>query len=283
MFLGRGKDLRGDIQWGGRQRSYRLHLPPGADGRPLPLVVVLHGGGGDMTAAARQTRFDAEADRAGFIVVYPNGSGLLPDRLLVWNAGTCCGYAVKHDVDDVGFIRALVGELKARHAIDATRIYATGFSNGGMMSYRLACEVSELFAAIAPVAATQTLHGSMPSHPVSILHIHGSADENVPLRGGLGRKSLDEDSSRPPVSQSIRFWVERNGTVETPATSQHRGIRREVYTGGREGSEVEFWLIDGGGHAWPGGDRLMNWLDAPSKELDATAAIWAFFAAHSKA
>lgn len=277
-----GGDVRGEIEVGGRGRSYFVHLPPGAGSRPLPLVVVLHGGGGDMAGAAKQTGFSAEADRSGFIAVYPNGSGILGGRLLTWNAGSCCSYAVKHGIDDVGFVRALVRELQTKYAIDPKRIYATGLSNGGMMSYRLACEASDVFAAVAPVSATLTYHDCAPAQPVSILHIHGSADEYVPLRGGLGTQSIDDDNTRPPVAYTIRFWVRANGTATTPQTTQSGNVRRDVYRGGRDGSEVQYWLINGAGHSWPGGERMLQLLDAPSTDLDATPAIWKFFATHAK-
>src|SRR5580704_8834959 len=122
---------------GGQGRTYLLHLPPIYDGkRSLPLVIVLHGGGGNAPGAARMTGFSEKADKEGFVVAYPNGSGRLRNRLLTWNSGNCCGYALDNSVDDVGFIRALIDALEKTRAIDPTRVYATGMSNGGMMTYR---------------------------------------------------------------------------------------------------------------------------------------------------
>ena len=138
----------------GRERSYILHLSPTlAPERKYPLVIVLHGGGGNAASAGKMTGMNQQANRENFIVVYPNGAGRLGDRLLTWNSGNCCGYALDHQVDDVGFLRALVERLLTQYPIDPKRVYATGISNGGMMSYRLACEASDLVAAIAPVAA----------------------------------------------------------------------------------------------------------------------------------
>src|SRR5579859_1407501 len=148
------------LDFSGLKRSYLLHLPAKAPAGPVPLVVVLHGGGGTAEGAVKMTGFDAEADASGFIAVYPNGTDkdrpmrvMLGKRgFLTWNAGSCCGYAQQKNIDDVGFIRAVVGDVEKQHAVDPKQVYATGISNGGMMSYRLACKASELFAAIGPVA-----------------------------------------------------------------------------------------------------------------------------------
>src|ERR1035438_8717219 len=120
---------------GQRERTYLLHLPPVYDGkRSLPLVIVLHGGGGNAPGAVRVTGCSANADKEGFVRGYPNGSGRLKNRMLTWNSGNCCGYALDSDVDDAGFIRALIDELEKTRAIDPKRVYATGMSNGGMMT-----------------------------------------------------------------------------------------------------------------------------------------------------
>ena len=128
-----------EIESGDRRRSALVHLPPQVvEGRPLPLILAFHGGGGNARHQETYTGMDSLSDQVGFIVVYPNGTGRLGDRLLTWNAGTCCGYASDNQVDDVGFVRALVSDLETRLPIDSQRVYATGFSNGAMMAYRLA-------------------------------------------------------------------------------------------------------------------------------------------------
>jgi polyhydroxybutyrate depolymerase len=277
-----------DIHVGGRDRSYLLHLPSPLPNRPLPLVVVLHGGGGSAEDAARMTGFDAEADRQGFIVVYPEGT----DRerpfldafgkpgLLTWNAGSCCGYAQQEAIDDVGFIRAVVMQVIKDNAADPKRVYATGISNGGMLAYRLACEASDIFAAIAPVSAVQEVASCKPAQPVSVFHIHGAKDENVPLKGGVGKKALDKED-RKPVQETIDFWVKQDGCSVT-VHSQEPGVSMTNYGGCAAGSEVAFFLIQDGGHSWPGGQRMASFLDPPSKALDATFEIWRFFSTHSK-
>src|SRR5208282_2572641 len=165
---------------GQQGRTYLLHLPPVYDGkRLLPLVIVLHGGGGNAPGAVRMTGFSEKADKGGFVVVYPNGSGRLKTRLLTWNSGNCCGYALDNNVDDVGFIRALIDELVKTRSIDPKRVYATGMSNGGMMTYRLGCELSDKIAAIAPVAGALSVENCQPTNPVSVIIFHGTADEHV--------------------------------------------------------------------------------------------------------
>ncbi len=275
-------DVRRTLTVGDRERSYELHLPRTFDAtQATALVVVLHGGGGNAASAGKQTGFSAVADREGFIVAYPNGSGRLGERLLTWNAGTCCGYAVSHQVDDVAFVRAMVAQIEAEHRIDPKRVYATGISNGGMMSYRLACEASDVFAAIGPVSAVQIAPSCVPTAPVSVLHVHGTADRNVPLDGGVGSRALNRDR-RPPVHESVDFWVHADRCSPEPAVDQSGTVRHERWTGCAPGTEVDFYTITGGGHAWPGGERMLAVLDQPSDAISATPLLWKFFAEHPK-
>ncbi|HEY9344599.1 MAG TPA: alpha/beta fold hydrolase, partial [Inquilinus sp.] len=153
-----GTDVDATLPVDGVSRSYTLHLPPAAaGGDPLPLVVVLHGGGANADSAIALTGFSAEADAEGFIVAYPNGTGRLKPTAetadqFSWNAGDCCGAAMRRDADDVGFLRALVSTIEQERAVDRHRIYAAGFSAGGMMAYRLACEAGDIFAGVAVVS-----------------------------------------------------------------------------------------------------------------------------------
>ena len=280
-------DLQRSLVSDGIERSYSLHLPPGSASRPrVALVVVLHGGGGNAETAARQTRFSAEADRAGFIVAYPNGTAAAgargTARHLTWNAGGCCAYAMAHGIDDVAFIRAMVAAIAAEHGIDPRRVYATGMSNGAMMAYRLACEASDVFAAVGIVSGVVVSAPCAPAQPVAVIHIHGSADENVPLAGGVGRKSLTR-TVYPPVAQSIALWVRADGCSAQSAEAQPApGISEALYQGCRAGTAVSFYQIAGGGHSWPGGERMAFFLDPPSPAMSATPVIWEFFAAHPR-
>ena len=271
------------LKTGGRDRAYLLHLPPAYDGKHLlPLVIVLHGGGGNAEGAIRMTGFNQKADKEGFVVVYPNGSGRLKTRLLTWNSGNCCGYALDSGVDDVGFIRALIDELKKTRAVDPQRVYATGISNGGMMTYRLACELSDKIAAIAPVAGALNLENCQPTRPVSVIIFHGTADEHVLYNGGEPIRRADTHIRvDKPVSYAVSFWVKHDGCTETPRRTEKGTIRTEIYTGGKDGTEVVLYTINRGGHAWPGGHSYLLG-DEPTKEISATDLMWDFFMRHPK-
>ena len=267
----RMSDQQSSLQVDGRERTYLMHLPPVYDGKhPLPLIIVLHGGGGNAQGAVRMTGFNRKADKEGFVVVYPNGSGRLKARLLTWNSGNCCGYALDNNIDDVGFIRTLVDELVRTRGIDPKRVYATGISNGGMMAYRLACEVSDKIAAIAPVAGALNLENCRPAGPVSVIIFHGTADEHVRYDGGEPIRRADTHMRvDKPVSYAVSFWVKRNGCSETPQRGEKGSIRTQIYGGGKDGAEVALYTINGGNHAWPGGEASLLGAE-PTKEISAT-------------
>ena len=272
------------LSFDGRERRYLVHIPPSYDGRaPVPLVIVLHGGGGNAESAVRMTAFSDKADKEEFIVVYPNGTGRLVDRLLTWNSGNCCGYALDQHVDDVGFVRALIREVEGTYRIDERRIFATGMSNGGMMSYRLACELADLIAAIGPVAGALNVESCAPSMPVSVVAFHGTADEHVLYEGGEPRKRAD---SHPRIDRSVAyamdFWARRNGCSSSSQRQTTGSITVETYTDCRAGTGVTLYAVKGGGHAWPGGQRGTAAGDPPTRELSATDAMWDFFARHPK-
>jgi polyhydroxybutyrate depolymerase len=284
-------DIERTIPVGGLDRHYALHLPPGAnDRRPMALVVVLHGGAGNGRSAAAQTKFSAEADRSGFIVAYPDGTdqarpllnALGKPGLLTWNAGGCCGYAREHRIDDVGFLRAMIGEIARSAAVDPKRVFAAGLSNGAMMAYRLACEASDVIAAVGIVSGVVVSKPCAPREPVSVIHIHGSADENVPLAGGIGRKALTR-TNYPPVADSIALWAGLDGCQKDPVVTEPAPhLHLSDFHACRGGTEVAYYVIGGGGHSWPGGERMLAMLDPPSQAMMATETIWRFFAAHPK-
>jgi len=203
----------GSIEFHGVARTYALYVPASLQsGVPAPLVVALHGGGGNAANLERTVRLDAIAEREGFLVVYPDGSGRLDEILLTWNAGNCCGYALDEQVDDIGFIGALVAQLSDMYAIDPRRVYATGMSNGGMMSYRLACEAADLFAAVAPVAGALNVADCEPAEPVSVLAIHGTADQHVLFEGGPPNVKADvHERVDRSVHYAMTFWAARDG------------------------------------------------------------------------
>jgi polyhydroxybutyrate depolymerase len=278
-------DYNGSLNVDGRKRSYVLHLPSSYNNKTkMSLVIVLHGGGGNAENIMTMTDFSTKSDAAGFIVVYPNGTSRFNnDKLLTWNAGNCCGYALDNNVDDVAFIRALIDELLSRLAVDPARIYATGMSNGGMMCYLLGCQLSDKIAAIAPVAGAMGMDNCYPTQPVSVIIFHGTADEHVLYNGGEPLKKVDNHTRiDKSVSYAVNFWVNANDCSPVPQKEVVGTIIEETYSDGKDGSEVVLYTIIDGKHAWPGGTQ--GWLggDVPTKEISATNLIWDFFANHPK-
>lgn len=277
-------DHRIEIRHGGLLRSYIVHVPPGA-APPRPLVINLHGGGGNAAGQQQYSGMDAVADREHFLVVYPNGTGRLLDRLLVWNAGTCCGTAPAKGIDDVSFIRAVVDDVARRTPVDRTRVYATGLSNGAMMSYRLAAEAPDLVAAIAPVAGSMVLARFAPTLPVPIMHFHSVDDPRALYNGGLGPPfpMTNIRVFHPPVEQQLAKWIAHNGCPSTPVmekklAGEGNTATKLVWAPCSTGATVVLWKLSGSGHVWPGRDSSMpRLLGRATHLLDANEELWAFF------
>lgn len=242
------------ITVGGLDRSYRLYKPQGLPAS-APLVVMMHGVTGSAREAERNYRWDGLADSGKFAVAYPEGLGR------AWNVDgqTCCGQSGREGIDDVGFISTAVADIAKNLRIDAAKVYATGMSNGGIMSYTLAC-TTDIFAAIGPVAGTQ-LNLCRSPHPMSVMHIHGTADQLVPYGGGQGYTVING----PPVPSVNAFWrnVDQCGT---PSATTNGPITTST-AGCAEHRGVVLVTVDQGGHEWP---------DFATREL------WEFFAAHSR-
>ena len=269
----------------GIERSYVVRVPPDSTraSAPVPLVLVLHGGGGNAEVTEKMTGFTEKAAAEGFIVVYPEGTGRFWGKLLTWNAGHCCGYAMQKKADDVGFISALLDKLLQDYAVDSRRIFVTGMSNGGMMAHRLGIELSDRIAAIAPVVATIFGDETSPAHPVSALMINGLLDQSVPNQGGPpgGRFSnaWDGTPAKPSLSQGT-FWASVNDCSAAPVHDDRGayGFWRYLCPKGRA---VDLYLVNDSGHAWPGGEKGSRRGDEPSLSLNGTDVIWAFFKNHS--
>ena len=275
-------DYRVELMHDGLSREYRMHVPRGyRRGHPMPLLVALHGGGGDMDWQADDSKYGliSASERRGFIAVFPNGFSRLPGgRLATWNAGRCCGPARDRDVDDVGFIRAMVADVSRTLHVDRGRVYATGMSNGGMMAYRLACEAPDVFRAIAAVAGTDNTSRCEPAPAVSVLHIHALDDDHVLFDGGAGAGAFRNpaavtDFASVPVT--VEAWTHRNGCRAPPRRIVDvPGAHCDLYAPCAQGSKVQLCVTDGGGHSWPGGSKARG---APSQAIDANDTMWAFF------
>ncbi len=278
-------DAQRSLRVGGLTRTYVVHFPAGRPaGRALPLVVVFHGGGGNAKLAARMSGMSERADREGFIVAYPNGTGPFQSGRLTWNTWVCCGTAYQMRVDDVAFVRAMVQAVAGEYPVDRKRIYATGMSNGGMMAYRVGCEAADLFAAIAPVAGALDTEACNPSGPVSVVAFHGTADQHIRYEGGPPTAALDRSPRVDrPVAYAMRFWAWRNDCAPAPARERKGNILHETYACKAPGAGLELYAIEGQGHAWPGGQKgVAASADAPSTEISATDVMWEFFARHPK-
>ncbi len=254
---------------GGQSRTYLLTVPPGVS-RNAPLVVMLHGGFGSGSQAEKDYGWDELAASAGFIVAYPDGQNH------AWNAGGgCCGAPGRQGTDDVAFITAVVADIEAHHSIDPARVFATGMSNGAMMSYRLACDTG-IFAAIAPVAGTIVGKCDSPK-PRSVLEIHGLADDSVRMDGQPGSGIVKVSGMH--VEDVNALWRTADDCA-APAVSTV-GLVMTSTAGCPDGRTVELITIAGAGHQWPGSTVVRPGAAPPSTALDATETIWKFFTAHS--
>ena len=284
-----GVTTKESFQYGNITRYYRMYIPTSYDhATPTPLVLVFHFGGGNSQIIETVTGMSEKAEEEGFIVVYPDGTGIYQDRLLTWNAGFCCGYALEHDIDDVGYIEALIDSLRKSYAIDPSCIYATGFCNGAGLTHRLGAELSHIFAAIAPVAGTSggthtedtpVWQIPPPDNPVSVLIMHGQKDLFVPYEGGetKGKGTYSIFS----VEDSVSFWVEHNSCQLIPERTEDNGVIKDVYSPGKGITEVIVYTLTEEGHAWPGGEKFPGG-DEPITDISATDIIWEFFSTHSR-
>ncbi|TET54767.1 MAG: polyhydroxybutyrate depolymerase, partial [Anaerolineales bacterium] len=247
-------------------------------GTPTPLVICIHGFVQWPANQMEVSGWNDLADEFGFIVVYPSGTGF-PLR---WNAHA--GFESGSDpMEDVTFISDLIDQLPHAYNIDERRLYANGLSNGGGMSHLLACTLSDRIAAIGSVAGAYSLPWSQcnPSRPVPVIAFHGTNDQIVPYSGGGSHR---EDLSLPAVLDWVAAWAEQNECGDTPlalpSAGEASGI---VYTGCSEGAGVVFYTIRGGGHAWPGGEPLPEWIVGhTTQDINASEVMWTFFEQHPK-
>jgi polyhydroxybutyrate depolymerase len=277
------------VAHGGRDRSYVLHVPPGAAAASRPLLLAFHGGGGNAAGFQRYAGLDPLADRDGWLVAYPNGTHRwFDERFLTWNAGDCCAYATEAGVDDVGFALAVIEDVaRAAPALDRRRVYATGHSNGAMMAYRLADEAPERIAAIAPVAAAPAHDPSAAGPPVPILHVHSADDPRALYAGGVTEMRGREIRHRPVESELAR----RRAIARCPSEPKELERRTRPAANGTlhtavllvwapcaGGAEVRLWKLTGAGHGWPGADPVLpeRRMGPRTDVVSAAEEIWRF-------
>ncbi len=281
------------LQVGPLTRHYTIHVPPAVpSGARLPLVLFLHGGGGHVQASIRETGWTGKAERDGFLVAFLDGMPLDPSRPAsfrtnprVWNDGYVRQNFGKTCADDVGYIRAALDDIEARLPVDRDRVYCSGFSNGGGMTFRVAVELGERIAAIASVAAYFYLPDPQLTRPVPLIYFSGTGDPMVPHLGGVSHSPWGDSPGKRPVREVVEKYAALLGCPPAPRLlSDENGVRFEVYGPGREGSEAIFVAIEGMGHLWPGGVNALpeHVVGKSTDKIVANDVIWDFFLRHPR-
>jgi polyhydroxybutyrate depolymerase len=280
--LGPGDHTR-TVLMGEQKRTYLVHVPKEYDPKkPAPVVLALHGAAMDGSMMVWFSGLNKKSDEAGFIVVYPSGMGVGSFR--TWNAGGFSGKMAEGKADDVAFIGKLLDDLNVAVKVDEKRIYACGMSNGGMMCYRLAAELSDRIAAIAPVAGTIAIEECKPNRPVPVIHFHGSKDNIVPFE--MTKEKMPPFMKLKGVEESVQIWVKLNGCDQTPTTDtlskegDETKVTRTCYGGGKDGSEVVLVVIEEGGHTWPGQKPPVGFIGKSAMNMSANDLMWVFFEKH---
>lgn len=264
--------INGTMTHDGKQRSYILYVPANYTGEsPVPLVFNFHGYTSNANDQMWYGDFRAIADTAGFLIVHPQGT--LFNGSTHWNVG---GWTVGSSTDDVGFTAAMIDTFAVEYNVDLNRVYATGMSNGGYMSFLLACQLSDKIAAIASVTGSmtpETFNSCNPQHPMPILQIHGSIDGVVPYNGAAWTE---------PIEEVMEYWVNYNHCQTTPLVNTLANINildastvtHYVYTGGDHSARAEHYRVAGGAHTWPGTIFLGP---GTNQDFNASLKIWQFF------
>lgn len=264
--------INASITHDGIQRDYILYIPELYDGNTtVPLVLNFHGFGSSASQQMFYGDFRDIADTEGFLLVHPEGTTFIGNQF--WNVGFP---GLSSNIDDVGFTEALIDELATLYAIDLDRVYATGISNGGFMSFLLACQLSEKIAAVSSVTGSMTqdtFDDCNAQHPTPVLQIHGTEDDVV---------LYNENNLSLPIPDVISYWVDHNNCETTPTTttlpdvdvSDGSTIEHSVYEDGDNGVTTEHMKVIGGGHTWPG--SVLN-TAGTNQDIDASMEIWLFF------
>ncbi|MHB8467091.1 MAG: CE1 family esterase [Acidimicrobiales bacterium] len=249
----------GTLRWGNLDRRWRLYVPPGSGSARLPLLVLLHPAGGAADSFATATSMDFYAATYRFITVAPEGVDG------TWNAGSCCGSARNRQIDDVGFVNAMLDRLIATAPVDGSQVYAAGASNGGMLAYALGCRLADRFQAVFSAGGAQTLGDCHPARPISIVEFHSLADTLVPFYGGVDPKYVGDLTPFGSTQSTFRSWAATDECPTRSVSDAGAGEQVEVWYGCADSTLLEVWLrITGGGHEWP---------TAPQAPVDASRTI----------
>ncbi|MCX7007146.1 MAG: alpha/beta hydrolase-fold protein [Kiritimatiellaeota bacterium] len=278
-------------------RRYTVQVPSNYDGKkPLPVVIMLHGGGGTSKGAAEETGWDAKADKENFLAVLPNALARDPEKPgsfsknpQLWNDGSERFFVLQKAPDDVAFLNAMLDELCAKFSVDERRIFVAGFSNGASMTFRFGAAAAQRIAAIAPGAGACWPEPLTVARPVSMCYLTGKTDPLNLLDGGTPKMAFGASTRemrakpKPPVRDSILKWAKAIGCPMTAAKiNEANGVRIETFGPGRENSEIVFVTVADQGHTWAGGKSLLpeSWVGKRTDKLNATDFIWDFFKNH---
>ena len=273
----------------GRTRHYRTYVPSSLPSTPVPLLIGLHGGLGTSAQFEANSGFDNLAESNGFIVVYPDGIGNQADGsgYQTWNGGYCCGPAQTQQVNDVEFISKLVDQMSARFRIYPKRVFAAGHSNGGILGYLLACRLADKIAAVGVQAGSNIVEGCTPSQSVSLFHVHGTADTNMPIGGGKG--SGVSSTIFVSARSAVDAMVSAVGAVSTPVTAvvaSNPDITSLTWTRAGTNIQVRYVTVAAATHAWMGHPSQStageSYVGKPYENFDSSRAIWSFLSAHPR-
>ena len=260
-------------------RYYDIYLPANPEGAPV--ILALHGGGGNPDQFASASGLGQKASKAGYAVIFPAGSGRRQDKLLTWNGGYCCGYAARRNVDDLGFLTQVIADAADRFGVAGDRVYLTGMSNGSIMAETFAARNPDRVRAVAGVSGTMDTGSLRVAGQIPALIIHGTADDMVPYTGGQGDQSLtrtDFASVASVVEAFLAPWG--GGLTQTGKTIDRKDDGTSVaVTDYRKGDRVVLRLmtVQGGAHHWPGGLKA-RLTEGKTREIDANTEILRFFA-----
>lgn len=276
----------------GHEWHCTMRVPPKYDGtKATAVVLILHGAGGSGPGYLDKAGWAKKADDAGFVAVAPDGLPGKPDEKenfrdnpRLWSSGLLPASSPRGKVDDVEFFKALLDEVGRRVNVDKDRVYLTGHSNGGGMTFRLGAELSERFAALAPVASHVWVKDPKPARPLPTLYVVGTDDPMIPVKGGESTTPWGKRTT-PPVAESLAKWAKAIGADTEPKTVRDKdGVKVVEYVAGKGGATLTAYYIEGQGHNWPGGKEMLSpkLMGPSSDKVNATDLIWEFFEKQSK-
>jgi polyhydroxybutyrate depolymerase len=268
-FARSSRGRHSDVLVDGLRRSYRIYVPKTLR-ENASLIIVLHGIFSPPAYVAWDTQISKQSRKNNFIAVYPRGVGLS------WNAGDCCGKAAEKQINDVAFIKELLKQLLAKYSIDEHKVYAAGFSNGGMLCYRLAQDTPATFAGIAVVEGSLRSFKRPDSGSINMMIIHGGKDRVFPLQGGTGHW-LNYETETPAAENVAKFWADYDKCNPEPVTIQNDKFEKRIYSGGTDGARVCLLKIFSNAHCWPGGRESKIFHRFGGAKISATREIFDFF------